>query len=100
MLLQIIKTLTRGLPAALNALRNWLCALFTGKIVTGPDKCDTLISPVVRYPDPLIYDQCYLMSLGLPVFWENPGISVWLGGVQVLPSDLVLEREVFQTNCY
>jgi hypothetical protein len=39
-------------------------------------------------PDPLIYDQYYLMSLGLPISWENPDISIWLGGAPVAPSGL------------
>jgi hypothetical protein len=39
-------------------------------------------------PDPLIYDQYYLMSLGLAVTWDNPDIRLKLGGVVVNPSDL------------
>jgi hypothetical protein len=36
----------------------------------------------------MIYDQYYLMSLGLPVSWTNPDIAIFQNGVEVSPSDL------------
>jgi hypothetical protein len=87
-ILQILKGLTVGLPAAIRALIRWFCALFQRKIRPGKGQCNSLNNPVVRVPDPTIYDQYYLMSLGLPISWENPDISIWLGGVPVSPSDL------------
>lgn len=39
--------------------------------------------PAYKRPDPMIYDQYYLMSLGLAVSWQNPDIKLYLGGVPV-----------------
>ncbi len=36
----------------------------------------------------MIYDQYYLMSLGLPITWTNPDIAIFHNGVEVSPSDL------------
>jgi hypothetical protein len=43
---------------------------------------------VVRIPDPLIYDQYYLWSLGLPFTWDNPDITIWHGATRVQRLDL------------
>ena len=80
--------LTAGLPASLRALLRWLCQAIRGQISHGEDQCSTLTSPVILVPDPLIYDQYYLMSLGLPVTWDNPDISLFQGGEPVASSDL------------
>jgi hypothetical protein len=40
--------------------------------------------PAFKKPDPLIYDQYYLMSLGLAVSWQNPDIQILFGGVPVV----------------
>lgn len=50
--------------------------------------CQPVPSTIYRRPDPLIYDQYYLMSLGLPVTWDNPDIQVEKGGVVVDPHTL------------
>jgi len=39
--------------------------------------------PAWKKPDPMIYDQYYLMSLGIAVSWQNPDIQILLGGVPV-----------------
>ncbi len=51
-----------------------------------PKDCITISDPAMKRPDPLIYDQYYLMSLGFAVTWDNPDIWLELGGV-VVPSD-------------
>ncbi len=86
--LKILRGLTLGLPESLRALLRWLCLAIRGRANAGTDQCNTLNSPVVLVPDPLIYDQYYLMSLGLPVTWDNPDVSIFRGGVPVAPSDL------------
>jgi hypothetical protein len=86
--LKILRGLTAGLPAALRALARWLCRAIRRQGNSGTDQCATLNSPVVLLPDPLIYDQYYLMSLGLPVTWDNPDIFIFSGGAPVSPSDL------------
>lgn len=87
-ILRMLRGLIVGLPAALRALLRRLCSIHCRQIRPGTDQCNTLNSPVVRIPDPLIYDQYYLMSLGLPITWDNPDISIWLGGAPVSPSSL------------
>jgi hypothetical protein len=87
-ILQILRGLTLGLPASVRALLQWLCDIIHRRIRPGTDQCDTLNSPVVRVPDPLIYDQYYHMSLGLPISWDNPDIKIFLNGVEVEPSSL------------
>jgi hypothetical protein len=86
--IQVLRALIRDFPAALRAVVRRLCAFIHRRIRPRGKHCDTLNSPVVRLPDPLIYDQYYLMSLGLPITWDNPDISIWQGGIPVAPSDL------------
>ena len=50
--------------------------------------CIDLPPVVLKRADPLIYDQYYLMSMGLAVTWDNPDIQLFKGGVPVSPSDL------------
>ena len=52
-------------------------------------ECVPIKHPSFMRPDPMIYDQYYLMSLGLAVTWQNPDIQLLLNGVPVLsPYDL------------
>ena len=51
--------------------------------VVNPAKCIPIKHPAYKKPDPLIYDQYYLMSLGLAVTWQNPDIDILQGGVPV-----------------
>jgi hypothetical protein len=53
-----------------------------GHVVT-PAQCVPIKHPAYKKPDPLIYDQYYLMSLGLAVSWQNPDIEILQGGVPV-----------------
>ncbi len=54
-----------------------------------PADCQPVPSTIYRRPDPLIYDQYYLMGLGLPVTWDNPDIHIELGGAKVDPHTLL-----------
>jgi hypothetical protein len=45
--------------------------------------CTSFGHPSFFRPDPMIYDQYYLMSLGLAVSWQNPDIEILQNGVPV-----------------
>ena len=45
--------------------------------------CVPIHHPAFKKPDPLIYDQYYLMSLGLGVSWQNPDIAIFHNGTPV-----------------
>jgi hypothetical protein len=45
--------------------------------------CIPIHHPAFKKPDPLIYDQYYLMSLGLAVSWQNPDIQILQAGIPV-----------------
>src|SRR5690242_16366654 len=53
------------------------------------DRCGKFTPPAYHRPDPCIYDQYYLMSLGLAVTWDNPDITIWQGAVQVPENTLL-----------
>jgi len=55
-----------------------------------PHEPGTMAIPAWAYrrPDPLLYSQSYLSSLGYAVTWDNPDITVELGGVLVDQHDL------------
>jgi hypothetical protein len=68
----------------------WLCLKRRCKGGDGPGRRPPTRLPSVpishpnfKRPDPLIYDQYYLMSLGLAVSWQNPDITISQGGVPV-----------------
>jgi hypothetical protein len=48
------------------------------------DNCQHVPAHIYKRPDPMIYSQQYLMSLGLAVTWQNPDIHLELGGVPVV----------------
>jgi hypothetical protein len=50
------------------------------------DRCVPISNPAFVRPDPLIYDQYYLTSLGLAVTWDNPDIQLYLNGSPVSSS--------------
>ncbi len=45
--------------------------------------CTHVAHPAFKRPDPMIYDQYYLMSLGLAVSWQNPDIQILENGIPV-----------------
>lgn len=44
--------------------------------------------PALKKPDPFLYSQQYLISLGLPVTWDNPDIFIYQGNTLVDPHSL------------
>jgi len=48
-------------------------------------QCMPVSSKVYRRPDPMIYDQYYLMSQGIGVTWDNPDIELRRNGM-IIPS--------------
>lgn len=48
-----------------------------------------IVHPAFHRPDPCIYSQQYLLSLGLPVTWDNPDIVLRRNGVIVGEHDLL-----------
>ena len=55
--------------------------------------CLPLPPDVHRKPDPLIYCQSYLQSLGIAVTWDNPDIEIRKGGAPVNPHDLLPDTD-------
>lgn len=55
-----------------------------------PRPCGTVSPEVYRRPDPMIYDQSYLMKQGIAVTWDNPDIQLELGGVAVPSESLAM----------
>lgn len=55
--------------------------------------CVPVNHPAMRRPDPLIYDQYYLMGLGLAVTWDNPDIDIMLGTDVVAGCDLIANTD-------
>jgi hypothetical protein len=48
--------------------------------------CQVIPPHIYKRPDPLIYDQYYLMAQGLAVTWDNPDIELRRNGVPVSSS--------------
>jgi hypothetical protein len=53
------------------------------------NRCVPITDPAFVRPDPLIYDQYYLTSLGLAVTWDNPDIQLYLNGTPVSSTQLL-----------
>lgn len=51
--------------------------------------CVTVSHPAFLRPDPLIYSQPYLLSLGLAVTWDNPDIAILQSGSPVAENQLL-----------
>lgn len=52
-------------------------------------RCIPINNPAFVRPDPMIYDQYYLMSLGLAVTWDNPDIQLYMNGTPVSSNQLL-----------
>lgn len=50
--------------------------------------CQSIPALLYRRPDPLIYDQYYLMAQGLAVTWDNPDVRVEQNGAAVSAHNL------------
>jgi hypothetical protein len=86
----IVMALVKDLFPAIKVFSRRLCktvgSLFhrkKGGHIVNPAACFPVRHPAFKKPDPLIYDQYYLMSLGLAVSWQNPDIQILQGGVPV-----------------
>ena len=94
-LLFIFKTLLYGWVTAVRDLSRivhelvaqWCRRKHRGKVATR-HRCVPINDPAFVRPDPLIYDQYYLASLGLAVTWDNPDIQLYLNGSPVASSQL------------
>jgi hypothetical protein len=53
-----------------------------------PPEQHCVCPPALKKPDPFLYSQSYLMSLGFPVTWDNPDIYIFDGGSLVDPHNL------------
>jgi hypothetical protein len=79
------------LPSPLQLLRDVvallrrLCKALQGQSKEPP--C-AACPPALRKADPFLYSQQYLISLGLPVTWDNPDIYIYEGNTLVDPHDL------------
>ena len=91
-----LKTLLYGWIVALVELWRLLWQLLKrccgrrhkGK-VPSRHRCVPINNPAFVRPDPMIYDQYYLTSLGLAVTWDNPDIQLYLNGTPVSSSLLL-----------
>ena len=68
---------------ALQALIRKLLGTAARELPPVQASCVPIRHPSMKRPDPMIYDQYYLMSLGLAVSWQNPDIEILQGGVPV-----------------
>jgi hypothetical protein len=93
-LLFVLKAVTYGGILALRDLLRLIYELLKrwcrrkGKSPT-PRRCIPINDPAFVRPDPMIYDQYYLASLGLAVTWDNPDIQLYLNGSPVPSSQLI-----------
>jgi hypothetical protein len=55
--------------------------------------CAPITHPSFHRPDPLIYSQKYLLSLGLAVTWDNPDIVLLRNGAIVSEGDLLPDTD-------
>ena len=91
--LYILKTILYGWFGAAKEFFAILCKLYRrwrsrknkGRVVA-TSNCVPIYNPAFVKPDPLIYDQYYLTSLGLAVTWDNPDIQLYLNGTPVSSS--------------
>lgn len=81
-LLLIIAMLKKNIPKRSNAGQR-------PRRKSGRSDCQPVSSDNYRRPDPLIYDQYYLMAQGIAVSWDNPDIRIELNGQPVDPHDLL-----------
>ena len=89
----ILKTILYGWVGAAKEFFAIICKLYRrwrsregkGRVVA-TSNCVPIYNPAFVKPDPLIYDQYYLTSLGLAVTWDNPDIQLYLNGAAVSSS--------------
>ena len=92
MFLFFLKTLLYGWVGALRDLCRRLKQIICrkgGRKRPSPHRCVPISDPAFVRPDPMIYDQYYLTSLGLAVTWDNPDIQLYLNGSPVSSNSLL-----------
>ncbi len=96
MFLFFLKTLLYGWVVALIELWRILCRLLKQwcrrghkRKIASRHRCVPINNPAFVRPDPMIYDQYYLTSLGLAVTWDNPDIQLYLNGTPVSSNQLL-----------
>ncbi|MEO8264388.1 MAG: hypothetical protein ABI706_02640 [Ilumatobacteraceae bacterium] len=80
----------------LGRLLAWIRRLLghDGRSSRGADTdCVPIRHPEYVQPDPMIYSQWYLMSLGFAVTWDNPDIELRRGGVPVPSSGIAPDTD-------
>lgn len=71
------------------ALLSYITRFHLGYRKHRPDGCiRCACPPALKKPDPFLYSQQYLISLGMPVTWDNPDIYIFEGNTLVDPHDL------------
>jgi hypothetical protein len=97
-ILRILQAFLYGWLLALLALLRSLLSLLRRRGGTNDDeherkrartRCVPINDPAYKRPDPLIYDQYYLIDRGFNVTWDNPDFGIFKGGVPVLPHALL-----------
>ena len=105
--MKVVRTAVRLMGALLfgwiTALRELLARLLAwirrllghdGRSSRGADtNCVPIRHPEYVQPDPMIYSQWYLMSLGFAVTWDNPDIELRRSGVPVPSSDIAPDTD-------
>jgi hypothetical protein len=86
-LVRLVKRFWRSLKGIWRYLRQG------GATADDSDRCKTISNPAFHRPDPCIYDQYYLTSLGLAVTWDNPDITLLRNGVPVVETELLPNTE-------
>ncbi|HEY0786158.1 MAG TPA: hypothetical protein VGD62_09830, partial [Acidobacteriaceae bacterium] len=89
----ILKTILYGwlgsakelLAILVKLYQRWRSRKNKGRVVA-TSNCVPINDPAFVKPDPLLYDQYYLSSLGLAVTWDNPDIQLYLNGTAVSSS--------------
>jgi hypothetical protein len=91
----IVSSLLFDVWPALRHIAQGLCKLWrrVRRKPTVPEhqavlsNCIPVRHSAYKRPDPCIYDQYYLASLGLPVSWNNPDMMILRNGVPVTSND-------------
>lgn len=89
---RILQALLYGWLLALLVLLRALLSLLRRREGTNDDeherkrartRCVPIDEPAFKRPDPLVYDQYYLIDRGINVTWDNPDFGIFQGGVPV-----------------
>ena len=99
--LKALAQVLKSLPAYVLRIRRFLCGLWLairrGFHRPPRDGCCVQLLPNVHVrPDPMIYDQYYLMSQGLAVTWDNPDIQLYDMGGNPVSGDNLVANEKYQ----